>query len=109
MEVIIKNKPDEHILNVGNTEAVSIKEWVTKCYESLGKTPTFVNVTEAIEQRKYFSFYNYEYYLDVTRQSKIYPETISLEDGIKDAANGIWNIRQMLIRNLILNILIQIW
>ena len=86
MEVIIKNKPDEHILNVGNTEAVSIKEWVTKCYESLGKTPTFVNVTEAIEQRKYFSFYNYEYYLDVTRQSKIYPETISLEDGIKDAA-----------------------
>ena len=86
MEVIIKNKPDEHILNVGNIETVSIKDWVIKCYKSLGKIPTFVNVNEAIEQRNYFSFYDYEYYLDVTRQSKIYPETISLEDGIKDAA-----------------------
>lgn len=86
MEVIIRNKPDEHIFNVGNIEAVSIKEWVTICYKSLGKTPIFVNVNETIEQRNYFSFYNYEYYLDVTRQSKIYPKTISLEDGIKDAA-----------------------
>ncbi|MDO5156892.1 MAG: dTDP-glucose 4,6-dehydratase [Eubacteriales bacterium] len=86
MEVIIKHKPDDHILNVGNKEAVSIKDWVIKCYESLGKIPTFVNVYEEIEQRNYFSFYNYEYYLDVTRQSKIYPETISLEDGLKDAA-----------------------
>ena len=85
MEVIIKEKPEEHILNVGNALAVSIKEWVTKCYESLGKTPTFVNVYEDIEQRNFFSFYNYEYYLDVSRQSKIYPETISLEDGLKDA------------------------
>ena len=86
IEVIIQEKPDEHILNVGNKEAVSIKEWVIKCYECLGKIPTFVNVNEEIEQRNYFSFYNYEYYLDVTRQSKIYPETISLEDGLKDAA-----------------------
>lgn len=86
MEVIIKEKPEEHILNVGNVETVSIKEWVTKCYECLGKTPTFVNVYEEIEQRNYFSFYNYEYYLDVSRQQKIYPETISLEEGLKDAA-----------------------
>ncbi|MCR4651246.1 MAG: NAD-dependent epimerase/dehydratase family protein [Lachnospiraceae bacterium] len=86
MEVIINEKPENHILNVGNVEAVSIKEWVTKCYESLGKTPSFVNVYEDIEQRNYFSFYNYEYYLDVSRQSKIYPETLSLVDGLKDAA-----------------------
>lgn len=31
------------------------------------------------------SFYNYEYYLDVSRQNKIYPETISLEDGLRDS------------------------
>ena len=85
MEVIIKEKPEGHILNVGNVEAVSIKDWVTKCYESLGKIPNFVNVYEEIEQRNYFSFYNYEYYLDVSRQSKIYPETISLEDGLRDS------------------------
>ena len=86
MEVIIKEKPEEHILNVGNAEAVSIKEWVTKCYESLGKKPTFVNVYEKIEQRNYFSFYNYEYYLDVSRQGEIFSETTTLEDGLKDAA-----------------------
>ena len=86
MEVIIKDKPEEHILNVGNVEAVSIKDWVTKCYESLGKTPNFVNVYKEIKQKNYFSFYNYEYYLDVSRQMKIYPETISLEDGLKDSA-----------------------
>ena len=50
MEVIIKEKPEEHILNVGNAEAVSIKEWVTKCYESLGKKPTFVNVYEELNR-----------------------------------------------------------
>ena len=44
----------------------------------------FVNVYEEIDQRNYFSFYNYEYYLDVSRQSKIYPETMSLEEGLKD-------------------------
>ncbi len=86
MEVIIREKPEEHILNVGNVEAISIKEWVTKCYQSLGKTPTFVNVFDDIEQRNYFCFYNYEYYLDVSRQSKLYPDTIALEEGLKVAA-----------------------
>lgn len=85
MEVVVKEKPEEHILNVGNAEAVSVKEWVTKCYESLGKNPEFVNVHEKIEQRNYFCFYNYEYYLDVSRQGKIFSETITLEDGLKDA------------------------
>lgn len=80
----MKEKPEEHILNVGNTEAVSIKDWVTKCYESIGKIPDFVNVYKEIDQRNYFSFYNYEYYLDVSRQSIIYPETMSLEEGLKD-------------------------
>ena len=86
MEVIIKEKPEEHILNVGNVETVSIKDWVTKCYESLGKIPEFVNVYEEVEQRNYFSFYNYEYYLDVSRQGEIFSETTTLEDGLKDAA-----------------------
>ncbi len=27
--------------------------------------------------------------------NKIYPETITLEDGLKDAANGIWNITEV--------------
>ena len=86
MEVIIEEKPEDHILNVGNVETISIKDWVIKCYQSLGKIPSFVNVYDDIEQRNYFSFYNYEYYLDVSHQSKIYPETIALEDGLKESA-----------------------
>lgn len=86
MEVIINNKPSEHILNVGNTEAVSVKDWVEKCYACFDKVPSFVNVYDDIEQRNYFSFYNYEYCLNVERQNKIYSETIPLEDGLREAA-----------------------
>lgn len=52
----------------------------------LGKKPEFVNVYDDIEQRNFFSFYNYEYYLDVQRQNKIYTETISLDKGLKESA-----------------------
>lgn len=86
MEKIIEENPVDHIYNVGNKETVSIKEWVTKCYACLDKKPVFVNVYEDIEQRTYFSFYNYEYYLDVKRQSAIYPETISLDEGLQESA-----------------------
>ncbi len=83
MEIIIRTRPSEHIMNVGNTQAVSIKEWVTMCYKCFDKTPVFINVNEEIEQRNYFSFYDYEYYLDVQKQQEIYPNTISLEEGLK--------------------------
>ncbi|MGM9602485.1 MAG: NAD-dependent epimerase/dehydratase family protein [Faecousia sp.] len=86
MEVIIANEPSEHILNVGNSEVISIKDWVTMCYACFDKVPSFVNVYDDIEQRNYFSFYNYEFYLDVQRQHKIYSDTISLEEGLKESA-----------------------
>ena len=86
MERVIEEKPETHIMNVGNVEQVTIKDWVTMCYACFDKIPEFVNVNEDIEQRNYFSFYNYEYYLDVQQQNKIYPETISLEDGLKECA-----------------------
>lgn len=87
MEVIIKDKPSEHVYNVGNKETISIKDWVTACYKVLGKIPAFVNVYDDIKQRNYFSFYNYEYCLDVTKQSKIYSNTIPLEEGLKESAD----------------------
>lgn len=86
MEVIIETKPMEHILNVGNVETVSIKDWVTMCYACFDKTPAFVHVYEDIEQRNYFSFYDYEYYLDVKKQQEIYSDTISLQDGLRESA-----------------------
>lgn len=86
MEVIAETKPAEHILNVGNEQAISIKDWVTKCYACLNKVPTFVSVPEEIPQRNYFSFSDYEYYLDIQKQQEIYPETIPLEEGLQEAA-----------------------
>ena len=86
MEIIMETKPAEHILNVGNVDAVSIKDWVTMCYGCFDKTPSFVPVHEDIEQRNYFSFYNYEYYLDVQKQQKLFPQTILLEDGLRETA-----------------------
>ena len=86
MNLIISEKPADHILNVGNVEAVSIKDWVKKCYACFGKKPEFVNVYEDIEQRYYFSFYDYEYYLDVTRQNTMYTDTVSMDEGLKESA-----------------------
>lgn len=86
MERIIEKKPETHLMNVGNVELVTIKDWVTMCYACFDKIPEFVNVGEDIEQRNYFSFHNYEYYLDVQQQNKIYPETILLEEGLKECA-----------------------
>lgn len=86
IEVIIAKKPSEHIFNVGNVEAISIKDWVEKCYAIFNKAPKFINVSSDIEQRNFFSFYNYEYYLDVHKQQEIYPNTISLDEGLRQAA-----------------------
>ena len=86
MEIIITDKPEDHILNVGNDDAVTVKEWVEICYECVGKKPEFVNVTADIEQRLYFSFYNYEYYLDVSKMLKLLPSTIDLKDGLSGCA-----------------------
>lgn len=86
MEIIITDKPEDHIMNVGNADAISVKDWVTACYECVGRTPEFVNVTADIEQRLYFSFYNYEYYLDVSKMLKILPSAIDLKDGLSGCA-----------------------
>lgn len=85
IDVILERKPSEHIFNVGNEEAVSICEWVEICYHVAGKQVDFVNVDKDIEQRNYFSFYNYEYYLDVSRQYGRMPKVKPLYDGLSEA------------------------
>lgn len=85
MDVILDKKPDEHIFNVGNRECISIRDWVRLCYHTAGKDVQFVNADASIEQRKYFSFYNYEYCLDVSRQYSLMPETRPLAEGLREA------------------------
>lgn len=84
MEIIMETKPDNHVMNVGNPDSVTIKEWVTMCYACLDKEPIFVNVYEDIEQRKYFSFYDYEYSLNVEKQQEILPNITEIRDGLRE-------------------------
>ena len=85
MEIIMEKKPANHIFNVGNKETVSIVDWVSLCYKAAGKEPEFVNIYDDVEQRKYFCFSDYEYYLDVTKQYELMSDTVSMEDGLKEA------------------------
>lgn len=85
MDIILEQKPDCHIFNVGNRETVSIREWTELCYEITGKKAEFVSVGREINQRAYFSFYDYEYCLDVAEQNKLMPETKTLEEGLRES------------------------
>lgn len=85
IDILLEEKPEQHIYNVGNSAAVSVREWVTLCYQVAGKRAEFVSVYQDIEQRKYFPFYNYEYFLDVKRQSQLMPETTPLDLGLREA------------------------
>ena len=85
IDVLLEYKPRHHIFNVGNKEAISIREWVELCYHVAGKEVEFQNVYEDIEQRNYFSFYDYEYYLDVSRQYELMKDVKPLKDGLQEA------------------------
>lgn len=83
--VLLDKQPEQHVFNVGNAESVTIREWVELCYQAAGKRAEFFNVSAEVEQRCYFPFYNYEYYLDVQKQSTLMPETVPLAEGLKEA------------------------
>lgn len=85
METVLERAPEQHIFNVGNREAVTVEEWVRLCYAAAGRTPEFVHVPGDVEQRKYFSFYDYEYYLDVTAQYRLMDGTTPLTEGLAES------------------------
>ena len=82
IDILLEKKPEQHIFNVGNPQTISVREWVELCYAVLGKKAEFVNVYEEIEQRNYFSFYNYEYCLDVTKQTALMQNVKTLKEGL---------------------------
>ena len=93
MDVLLEEKPQEHIFNVGNKDAVSVREWVELCYAVAGKEVRCIPVHGDMEQRNYFCFYNYEYYLDVSKQYKLLQTVKPLKDGLKEAFD--WYIQNM--------------
>lgn len=97
-ECLIREKPQEHVFNVGNKESISIKDWVKLCYACVGKEPELIEVHEELEQRNYFSFYDYEYSLDVTKQNRFLGDTMSLADGLQAAYEWYHNHRDQVMR-----------
>lgn len=85
IDVLLRTKPKQHIFNVGNRDAISIREWVETCYAVLGKKAEFQNVYDDVEQRNYFSFYDYEYYLDVSKQYELMKNVKHLKEGLGEA------------------------
>lgn len=86
MDILLEQKPAQHIFNVGNPETVSIRSWAALCCQTAGKPAEFVPVLRGdIEQRNYFSFYRYEYRLDVSAQGALMPDTMPLEDGLRES------------------------
>lgn len=82
MEILIEKQPKERIYNVGNPETVDINKWVELCYKAAGKTPDIKYVDGSVPQRSYFPFYDYDYTLDVTKQSELMPDTTDLYEGL---------------------------
>lgn len=85
IDILLEKKPENHIFNVGNKDAVEIKKWVQLCYKAVGKELKVINVDSSHAQRSYFPFYDYEYYLDVSKQTELMPDTKPLYDGLRES------------------------
>ncbi len=83
MEVLLEQKPAQKLYNVGNPLAVSAREWVELCYAAVGAKLEFVHVADH-PQRQYFPFLDYTYFLDVTKQQALLPDTKPLSQGLAE-------------------------
>lgn len=85
MEILLTQKPQGRIFNVGNPEPVDVKTWAALCYEAAGKEAKLIEVHDELDQRSYFPFYNYEYHLDVSLQQALMPQLTPLKEGLRQS------------------------
>ena len=98
IEAILENSPKEHILNVGNDDIIDINTFVEMCYQVVGSKLEKVYIHNYGNQRDYFSFYDYEYILDVSNQNEILSNTISLKEGLKQSFDWYINHKDDVVR-----------
>jgi len=84
IEVLLEKKPENRIFNVGNPETVTINDWVKLCYDVVGKTLISTHVY-GHPQRGFFCFHDYDYCLDVSKQSMLMPSTKPLDEGLRES------------------------
>lgn len=96
--ILMEKQPENRIFNVGNADVVTIKEWVTLCYQVVEKELKMVNVDAGYPQRSYFPFYDYAYVLDVSKQSEWMPDTKPLPGGLKESYRWYISHKESVIR-----------
>ncbi|WP_207214988.1 NAD-dependent epimerase/dehydratase family protein [Bifidobacterium pseudolongum] len=84
IDLVITQRPQQHVFNVGNPESVSVREWVGACYRAAGHPLRCVSVRN-VPQRSFFPFYDYQYELDVRAQCELMPELTPLEEGLRES------------------------
>ena len=82
IEILLTKRPSDRVFNVGNPETVTVREWVELCYRAAGRKVELRSVDKLVPQRGYFPFYDYEYVLDVSRQTELMSEMVPLEQGL---------------------------
>ena len=73
------------IVNTANPMPICASGTDLAIYEAAGKDIKIIYVNEEHKQRDYFSFYDYSYKLDVTKQKELMPYTKPLIEGLKES------------------------
>ena len=58
IDILVERYPKQHIFNVGNKESISIRDWVTLCYQAAGKQAEFVEVSAFIIMNMHWTLRN---------------------------------------------------
>lgn len=85
IDIILNQHPQNHIFNVGNQELVDINTFVELCYQVAKQPLKKVYIHHHNKQRDYFSFHDYEYCLDVSKQYELLKETKDLKQGLEES------------------------
>lgn len=88
IRLLLEKRPHERIFNTGDPETVTVRQWVSLCYELAGAPCRLIPVAADHPQRSYFCFHPYPYRLAVERQTALLGQTIPLREGL--AQSLVW-------------------
>lgn len=84
IEILLEQKPGQKIYNVGNPTAVTVNEFVRICYDVVG-TPLKTVRIDGHNNLDYFSFRDYNYFLDVTKEMALLGSVKDLREGMVES------------------------
>ena len=84
MDILITRHPENRIYNVGNPTSVTVNELVKLCYDVVGTPLTTVRV-DGHSSMNYFSFRDYYYFLDVTKEMELLGSVKDMRAGLAES------------------------